>query len=110
MKYAVLCLYTGDYIALNNLDIFRYCENWVKDAANTAEIVKNRWEKNWPTKLLFDTKDAADWFVRRRLSFNSRRTDRQKLMIMNELFELNGLSNLSSKIEYEIIEVEEENS
>ena len=109
MKYVILCLATGDYVRLEDTDILKYCDDFVKRASNMEEINANYWNSdNWaPTLLTFDTHEAAHWFMRRRLSFNPRRTASQKLVVMDKVFKLNGINNLSSKVEYDIVEVED---
>ena len=57
--------------------------------------------------MLFNTEDAASWFVRRRLSYNPKRQDYQKLDFMNRVFEASGLdpSMYTKKHMFEIIKV-----
>ena len=107
MRYKILCLTTGDYVKLKDTNIFRYCEIFVREAANTDEVLKNQYSGSWqPIDLVFTTKDAAAWFYRRRLSYNPRRTAGGKLITMDAVFELNGINPLSSKVEYDIVEIE----
>ena len=105
-RYKILCLATGDCVKLENLDIFRYCDSFVVAADNTDEIRNNMYSGSWhPVELTFATLDAADWFKRRRLSYNPRRTVSAKLATMDAVFKLNGINPLSNKIEYDILEV-----
>ena len=106
MKYVILCLATGDYVRLENVDIFKYCDDFVKKESNMDDISANYWNRdNWaPTLLTFNTHEAAHWFMRRRLSFNPRRTASQKLVVMDAVFKLNGINPLSNKVEYDIME------
>ena len=41
--------------------------------------------------IYFNTEEQASWFVRRRLSYNPKRTDYQKLTFMNSVFEASGM-------------------
>lgn len=41
--------------------------------------------------VYFNTREHADWFVRRRLSYNPKRTDDSKLQFMNCVFEASGM-------------------
>ena len=108
-RFVILCLATGDYVKLDDLAIFRYCDDFVTASANIQEITNNRRVNSWqPTILSFDKYEAAHWFMRRRLSFNARRTASAKLMVMDMVFKLNGINPLSNKVEYDIIERENE--
>ena len=106
MKYVILCLATGDYVRLKDIHIFRYCDRSVTLAANTSEITENYWNSSilQPTLLKFDTYEAAHWFMKRRLSYNPRRTVSDKLATMDAVFKLNGINPRSSKVEYDILE------
>ena len=106
MKYVILCLATGDYVRLEDTDIFSYCDKSVTQSANVSEIQENYWKKDhWaPTLLTFNDHASAHWFVRRRLSFNPRRTASRKLEVMDAVFKLNGINPLSNKVEYDILE------
>ena len=42
--------------------------------------------------IYFNTEEQASWFVRRRLSYNPKRTDYQKLTFMNSVFEASGMN------------------
>lgn len=110
MKYGILCLTTGQLIRLNNTDLFDICDKWVTLNANYNQIFNNWYNHNilQSTPLLFGSREAADWIVRRRLSYNPARTRENKLRIMNQVFELNNLNPLAHKIEYEIVECNEE--
>ena len=109
MRYKILCLATGDCVKLENLDIFKYCDSFVKEAANTGEIARNIYNGGWqPVELTFATEAAADWFKRRRLCYNPRRTISRKLATMDAVFTLNGINPLSNKIEYDILEIPDE--
>lgn len=105
MKYAILCLANGEYIRTNTYNIFRFCETWVRNESNYTVIYTNFYQGINETRIEFTTQKAADWFIRRRLSFNPSRKASGKLMAMNELFEFNGINPLSRKMEYEIHEV-----
>lgn len=105
-RYKILCLATGDYVKLENVEIFKYCDDFVCKSANMEEINNNRYRGNWqPTLLTFDSIEAADWFKRRRLSYNPRRTVSAKLRTMDAVFKLNDINPLSNKVEYDIMEV-----
>jgi hypothetical protein len=41
--------------------------------------------------IYFNTEEQAGWFVRRRLSYNPKRTDSDKLDFMNSVFEASGM-------------------
>jgi hypothetical protein len=55
--------------------------------------------------VYFNTEEQADWFVRRRLSYNPKRTDWQKLDFMNAVFEASDMADVhfSKKHMFEII-------
>lgn len=57
--------------------------------------------------ILFNTEEAASWFVRRRLSYNPKRTDSDKLSFMNDVFRASDMSeiHMSAKHMFDIIEV-----
>jgi hypothetical protein len=107
MKYAILCLANGEYIRTKSPTIFRFCETWVREESNYNTININWFHNVNETRIEFTTQEAADWFIRRRLSFNPSRTSSGKLMAMNELFEFNGINPLSRKIEYQLVEIED---
>lgn len=107
MKYAILCLANGEYIRTKSPSIFRFCETWVRDESNCASITRNWYCGTNETRIEFTTQKAADWFIRRRLSFNPSRKASGKLMAMNELFEFNGINPLSRKMEYQLVEIDE---
>lgn len=102
MKYAILCLSGGETVKIDRSDIFRYCEGWVTAASNVHEL-----KMFTPMLLTFTDRKAAEWFVRRRLTFNPKRTDYTKLRIMNQIMDLNNISHLANKIEFDILEIDE---
>jgi hypothetical protein len=106
MRYAILCLANGEYIRTKSPAIFRFCETFVRTESNYDTIMHNWYRNVNETRIEFTTKEAADWFIRRRLSFNPNRKESSKLMAMNELFEFNGINPLSRKTEYEIHEIQ----
>jgi len=58
--------------------------------------------------IYFSTYEQADWFVRRRLSYNPARTDYQKLSFMNAVFkasDMEEVSNYTKKYMFDIIKV-----
>ena len=56
--------------------------------------------------IYFNTREHADWFVRRRLSYNPRRTDRGKLDFMNAVFRASDMDDcyLTRKHMFDIVE------
>ena len=55
--------------------------------------------------VYFNTMEAADWFVRRRLSWNPKRSDPDKLAFMNAVFKASDMEDVhfSKKHQFDIV-------
>lgn len=103
--YKILCLSTGSEIC--------WPKEWVKMFLLVKLVPKNIQSEmedsvlGSNTTMLFHTQEAADWFIRRRLSYNEKRTDYQKLQFMNSVFEASdiGPELYTKKHMFEIMEV-----
>lgn len=93
--FKILCLTTGSEICWP-----RYYDNCslttklvpTEIQTDIAEASPHDMRFGTPGRvMLFNTEDAASWFVRRRLSYNPARTDYQKLTFMNAVFEASGM-------------------
>jgi hypothetical protein len=103
--YKILCLTSGQYIHLGNqftMDSNYFTFNWLGiDSMLDSSIYVND-----NTGLLwFDNKASADWFIRRRLTHNSKRSNAEKIGFMVSIFEASGINHWkTNKLEFEAIE------
>jgi hypothetical protein len=93
--FKILCLTTGSDICWP-----RYTDTTTLTTklvpTDIQEQIENSvvidWKHGTPGRvMLFNTEIAAGWFIRRRLSYNPKRTDYQKLTFVNSVFESSGM-------------------
>ena len=107
-KFAILCLSSGsDYVQASYSDMVKM-KSYIDDAV-WSDLLSPYYDgfvnSLNPTTLTFKTKESADWFMRRRLVYNARRTNPSKIAAMQALFDRNDINPLTSKIEYIIQEI-----
>lgn len=108
--FKILCISSGEYIKLERprlaiqsaLHLLVYFD-WYKiddSLDNTIYYDSNG-------QLWFTTRESADWFIRRRLTYNSKRTDSRKLRFMESVLTASGVQDFRTvKVEFEINEDE----
>ena len=101
--FKILCLTTGSDI------------RWPKAYVHTSKKmvppevladIAHFWDTATQQGIIyFNTKEQADWFVRRRLSWNPRRSDPDKLAFMNAVFKASDMEDVhfSKKHQFEIL-------
>lgn len=101
--YKILCLTTGSDIRWPKT--VRHPTEKMIPSEVQADIVHFWDTANEGGIVYFNTLEHASWFVRRRLSYNPKRTDTTKLQFMNLLFEASDMADVhfSKKHMFEII-------
>lgn len=103
--YKILCLTTGSEICWPT----RYHNPSQKLVAADVQLDIVHFEDtmNKGGIIYFNTEEQASWFVRRRLSYNPKRTDYEKLTFMNAVFEASGMDPgmFTKKHMFDIIKV-----
>lgn len=87
--FKILCLTTGSEIRWPKR-FYQPTQKLVPPEV-VEDIAHFRDTANQGGIIYFNTEEQASWFVRRRLSYNPKRTDYQKLDFMNSVFEASGM-------------------
>ena len=107
--YKILCLTSGDFIRANRSLAARslHVSGVPKDIKdNMSGLLKlNNWsyDKTHWDYVVFDTEEAAKWFISHRLVYNPRRKNVGKIGLMKDLFDFNNVPGWETcKLEFEI--------
>ena len=102
--YKIICLTTGSEIRWPRQ--YMYPTQKMVPPDVVGDIAHFRDTCSHQGIIYFNTREHADWFVRRRLSWNAKRTDYDKLAFMNAVFLASEMSDVhfSKKHMFEIIE------
>ncbi|MEI7942979.1 MAG: hypothetical protein WCH76_07455 [Candidatus Riflemargulisbacteria bacterium] len=90
--YKILCLTTGSNIRWPR--DYQYPTQKMIPNDIVCDIAHFRDTAFQQGIIYFNTKEHADWFVRRRLSWNPRRTDQDKLSFMNAVFKASEMADV----------------
>lgn len=105
--FRILCLTNGQYIKISAKLMHEFDSKMpssVREAIPYSLMLL--YQKYWTSPnsweyLVFDTEDAAKWFVSHRLVYNPRRKDTKKLQQMEALFLLNDIPGWqTNKLEF----------
>lgn len=102
--YKILCLTTGSDIRWPRA--YKYPTKKMVPSEVVADIAHFYDTASQQGIIYFQTYEQADWFVRRRLSWNPKRTDQEKLSFMNAIFEASEMEDVhfSKKHQFDIVE------
>lgn len=91
--FKILCITSGKYIHLERFPHGYSSTVWLFNWTGITEdvVVDHIFVNKESGQLFFDTREAADWFIRRRLTYNPKRNNPSKLNFMRSIFRASGL-------------------
>ena len=103
--FKILCLTTGSDICWPQR--MYYVSTKVIPTVVSDDIIDLEITASLGSIIYFKTREQAEWLVKRRLSYNTKRTDKHKLDFMNSLFKASGMEDIhfSKSHMFDIIEV-----
>ena len=108
--FRVRCLTSGSFIRIDSraatfisFSTVKQLPKDIKEQMDIEAINKVMYTDTW-VYLEFNTIDAATWFINRRLTYNEKRKDQDKLSFMRSIFEYNNLPDVTVKVEFDIVE------
>ena len=114
--FGIRCLTTGEFIQMDYTiwsQLIYHAGKIPAEVLNNIELpqmgsdsVMNMYQNHAKELLKFNTEEAAQWFINRRLTYNPRRKDFSKLSLMESIFDFNGLPEVTVKVEFEVVEIE----
>jgi len=90
--YKILCLTTGSDIRWPRA--YRYPTKKMVPFEVVADIAHFQDTAFQQGIIYFNTEEHASWFIRRRLSWNPKRTDQEKLSFMNAVFRASDMEDV----------------
>lgn len=110
--FKIICLSSGQYIKLKRTRSEGYSKhsyfffNWKGISQSSKHLLDDSIYVDTKTgTLYFLNSESADWFIRRRLTYNSKRTDYDKVNFMKSMFEASDIPHWeTNKLEFEPIE------
>lgn len=110
--HKIICLSSGQYVKLQRSEPEGYSKhsyfyfNWKGISQSSKHLLDDAVCVDRKSGiLLFLTLEAANWFIRRRLTYNSKRIDADKISFMRSMFEASDIPHWkTNKLEFEPIE------